>query len=248
MLFNLSDYRDYLLSIVRSKVYYKNQDITNTLIDALLIFDQPISKTISITKQTLYSKYKELFDLSKKPTGVYINLWLLEAYGYKYCKTCTSAKPLSNFGTDIHTTNGLNRVCKNCVNHTSNAWKKQNREIVNKAQKTYYYANIDIMREKSLEYQRTHKALVNAASAKKRATKLSATPRWLTDQQRKDIKHFYYASKQLELDTGTKYHVDHIIPLQGKTVCGLHVPWNLQVLPAIDNIRKSNKYFEDYNI
>ncbi len=49
-------------------------------------------------------------------------------------------------------------------------------------------------------------------------------------------------AKVLEKLTGEKYHVDHVIPLQGKNVSGLHIPANLQILTATANMKKGNKY------
>jgi 5-methylcytosine-specific restriction endonuclease McrA len=72
-----------------------------------------------------------------------------------------------------------------------------------------------------------------AKAAKRRAAKLKATPAWADLEE---IKNVYLEAQYFGM------HVDHIIPLQGKNVCGLHVWDNLQLLPAVDNIRKGNRY------
>jgi hypothetical protein len=64
-----------------------------------------------------------------------------------------------------------------------------------------------------------------------RAKKLQAMPKWV------NIIELY----SIYNNCPKGYHVDHIIPLSGKNICGLHVPWNLQYLPAVDNLKKSNK-------
>jgi hypothetical protein len=71
-------------------------------------------------------------------------------------------------------------------------------------------------------------------SAKRRASKLRATPIWLSKMQLQEIKEFYQRCPK-------GMHVDHIIPLQGENVCGLHVPWNLQYLTPTENSQKSNQ-------
>lgn len=74
---------------------------------------------------------------------------------------------------------------------------------------------------------------------KRHAKKLRATPSWADLDA---IAQFYVQSQQITEDTGIRHHVDHIVPLQGRNVSGLHVPWNLQVIPAEDNMKKSNHF------
>lgn len=65
-----------------------------------------------------------------------------------------------------------------------------------------------------------------------------ATPQWVDLQQ---IKAVYLERDRLTEETGIVHHVDHIVPIQGKIVCGLNVPWNLQVLTASENLSKGNQ-------
>lgn len=84
-----------------------------------------------------------------------------------------------------------------------------------------------------------HRAIALHESASRRCSQLSATPSF-SDKEK--IKEIYRESVRKTLETGVKHHVDHIVPLRGKNVCGLHVDWNLQVLTAQENIRKSNSF------
>lgn len=86
-----------------------------------------------------------------------------------------------------------------------------------------------------------------AGSARRRAGKRLATPAWLSSDQIGEIRSFYETATFLSRTSGTEYHVDHIVPIKGKTVCGLHVPWNLQVITADENMKKHAKLVEAFN-
>lgn len=86
---------------------------------------------------------------------------------------------------------------------------------------------------KNAAYRKTERGsrLHRARETKRRAAKLKATPKFADDA----------TIREIYLNCPPGMHVDHIVPLQGREVCGLHVEWNLQYLPGSENCRKSNK-------
>lgn len=84
------------------------------------------------------------------------------------------------------------------------------------------------------------KAVANLA--KRRAAKLQRTPNWLSADDLWMIEQAYELASLRAKLTKVAWHVDHVIPLQGELVSGLHVPTNLQVIPWFDNLSKANKY------
>ena len=122
------------------------------------------------------------------------------------------------------------------------AYRKQY-EIANKNRIQAKRAeNIEMRRETTRLWVKNNLGLVLASSASRRAAKLQRTPTWLSDFDKIKIKCLYQLAAMRNRESGQTWHVDHIIPLQGEFVSGLHVPNNLQVIPAIENMRKSNHY------
>jgi hypothetical protein len=99
--------------------------------------------------------------------------------------------------------------------------------------------------EKVKAYAKKTKALnsgrVLAHTVKRRLAKIHRTPAWLTSDDHWMIEQAYELAAVRTKIFGFSWHVDHMLPLQGKFVSGLHVPTNLQVIPAVDNIRKGNR-------
>lgn len=91
-------------------------------------------------------------------------------------------------------------------------------------------------------YKQRNPELYRLLTNTRRRRLRDCTPAWLSEEDRAKIKAIYAHAMQLTKDTGIKYTVDHIVPINGENVCGLHVPWNLIPLPHVDNARKGNRY------
>ncbi len=169
--------------------------------------------------------------------------------GEKWCNDCKSSLSLDLFYKDKGSPDGKDYYCKDCRKKRKLSRSGQEKDY----RRAYHEENRQKRLEYSVKFNRENKHYFSqwrdlnrdktrAYSQKYRSQKLKATPPWLTSKHLEEIKSFHLHARDCELVSGEKYHVDHIIPLQGETICGLHVPWNLQVLPYDLNISKSNKF------
>jgi hypothetical protein len=125
-----------------------------------------------------------------------------------------------------------------------NLWADRNPEKTREINKRWVRGNRHKVNQSSKRYRKNNKAKYTNYAAIRRATKLNATPPWLTPQHHEDMEALYSLALKIGKLTGFVMEVDHIVPLQGENVCGLHVPWNLQLLERSLNRSKSNKHDE----
>lgn len=129
-----------------------------------------------------------------------------------------------------------NRSCKECSYAKREAYEKSESYTTWKAKNKKTVAT---------NWQKRNKGSVNANTRKYQAAKLQRTPAWLSEFDLLKMKCLYQVAAMRTRESGEEWHVDHIVPLQGKTVSGLHTPWNLTVIRGSENVRKSNRYDDD---
>lgn len=152
----------------------------------------------------------------------------------KYCVKCNKNKSLNDFEKAKRCKDGHLNTCKDCrkakKRKVYNEFYARNKKRVVKEKQQWKNNN----REKLKKYKRENKEICAHHRAKRRAMKVKAT----LDGYDSEIKEIYKSCPK-------GYHVDHIMPLISKKICGLHVPWNLQYLTPEENARKSNKIIGD---
>ena len=177
---------------------------------------------------------------------------------HSYCKICENAKDRARYESrkkrmlerkkEIY-----NPVTKKAYNQKYHSEKRD--KIISNC-KSYYYKNQEKLKadkrqynidkraeilKKKAEYQKRNSEKIAAYTAKREADKIMACPKWLSKDDLLKIKELYKEAKEKTEATGIKHEVDHIVPLRGKNVRGLHVPWNLRVITKNENCKKGNR-------
>jgi hypothetical protein len=149
------------------------------------------------------------------------------------CVQCVTDKRNKSYleNVDKNKKQSRNWYLKNSTEHKnrSKLWQRANPEKVKSINRTWLIKNRDV---------------ANARTNYRRAYKLQRTPIWANQ---KEILKFYEDSIKISLETGIQHHVDHIVPLLGEFVSGLHVPNNLRVITAEENLTKSNTFISDWD-
>ena len=175
----------------------------------------------------------------------------------KKCALCQNEKLFECFSkTSKGDKFGLRSRCKECRSndnlkwHQKNSikskenhdkWLNENRERSNRVSREWVKNNKERHAQNNSKWKKENRTRNAFNSRRLKFNKNSATPSWLSSIQLAQIQEFYDISLAKFVQTGVKYHVDHIHPLMGDGFIGLHVPWNLQVIPAKVNISKKNK-------
>ena len=145
----------------------------------------------------------------------------------KRCSKCKKHLTLNWFTSRKERKSGLRSSCRICNNTRKSLWHQRNKQKV--------YLDLQMWRKNNPDKLKRQLAI-------RRAVNKIHQPLWLSEWDLFVMEEIYDLCRLKSKHLGQKYHVDHIVPLQGKNVSGLNVPWNLRIIPAIDNMRKNNSW------
>ena len=140
----------------------------------------------------------------------------------------------------LHSYDSMRKQCPECHREAVRMYRLNNKDKIKSIDQQYNSVHKEKQKANIANWKKANPGQVNAANNRRRAAKIQATPKWLTEQHLNSMKLYYTAAKWVESILDEKIHVDHIVPLRAKNMSGLHVPWNLQLLLKSDNLKKHN--------
>lgn len=159
----------------------------------------------------------------------------------KFCNSCRTFKDIICYYKHPANKDKLTTKCKECLKNYQISYNKANADARRSYGKRRYQQDPIKRINKVLQHAKENPSLYANRAMARYAAKLQRTPKWLTQEQKAQIKWAYDRAAAYTAFSGIKYEVDHIIPLQGENVSGLHVPWNLQILTKSENVSKGNR-------
>jgi hypothetical protein len=138
------------------------------------------------------------------------------------CVKCSKTKPYEDFPKTKYRKDGYRLECKECTAAYHREYLDKNSERLHTYRK---------------QWKKENSSLVNASNSARRARQKPQTK-----EEADKIKGLHTLRTFLTDLTGVVHHVDHIVPLNGKNVCGLHVASNMRVIPKDQNLSKGNRY------
>ena len=121
-------------------------------------------------------------------------------------------------------------------------WRKENPAKVKQHNSTQYVNHPQKIKDNVKKWSKKNPIKVLAYSRISHTKRQMRYPKWLTKDDHWMIEQAYELAALRTKMFGFSWHVDHIVPLQGELVSGLHTPYNLQVIPGMENMRKANNY------
>ncbi len=167
----------------------------------------------------------------------------------KTCSKCGEIKSLDTFPIQKGGRYGRASMCKACKKEYDKKYSGRQKEWYKTNKDTVLSRNIKRREEKASEikeyfkrYRRINNGYINSLNALNKVKKKLRTPAWLSQSDIEKIKALYQSSARISNCLKIEHHVDHIVPLQGKLVSGLHMFENLRIVPGKLNLQKGNKW------